>query len=160
MTKWENYEEVATHLLNRFAADFGLERVEGKQGIIGYRSGTTWEIDAKGVRAGNTGFIIVECRRYTSSRQNQEKAAAMAYRINDAGAAGGIIISPLGLQEGARKVSNAENIIDVHLNEDCNQHEYVMKFLNKVMIGLHQELKFKEYLHVEQFDEAGNLVER
>ena len=90
MTKrWESYEEVATHLLSQFTQELGLDRVEGKQEVVGQRSDTTGEIDAKRVRQGNTGFGIVECRRYATSKQNQEKAAALAYRIIDAGANGG-----------------------------------------------------------------------
>jgi hypothetical protein len=58
MTKrWESYEEVATYPLSQFAQEFGLDRVEGKQEVGGRRSDTTWEIDAKGVRQGNTGFV-------------------------------------------------------------------------------------------------------
>jgi hypothetical protein len=103
-------------LLNEFATEFGLERVEGKQGIVGQRSGTTWEIEAKGLREGDSGFVIVECRRYTNSKQNQEKVGGLAYRIIDTGAVGGIIVSPLGLQEGAERVAAAENIVRVQLS--------------------------------------------
>src|SRR5215210_705819 len=99
MAKWESYEQVAAYLLNQFASEFGLERVEGKQKVVGQRSGTDWEIDAKGFRSGDTGFVIVECRRYTTSKQNQGKVGALAYSIIDSGAEGGIIVSPLGLQE-------------------------------------------------------------
>jgi hypothetical protein len=81
MTKWRSYEEAAAHLLNQFAHEFGLERVEGKQKVVGQHSGTTWEIDAKGIRQGDSGFLIVECRRYTNSKQNQDKIAGLAYRI-------------------------------------------------------------------------------
>ena len=135
METWKTYEEVAAYLLNQFATKFGLERVEGKQAVSGQRSGTTWEIDGKGLHKGDQGFVIVECRRYTTSKQNQEKVGGLAYRIIDTGAAGGIIVSPLGLQEGAEKVAAAENITDVRLNENCNQFEYVMSFLKNVMIG-------------------------
>jgi len=58
MKKWESYQEVATYLLDKFAREFGLNRVEGKQKIQGQYSGTEWEIDAKGVREGNEGFVI------------------------------------------------------------------------------------------------------
>ena len=71
MTKrWESYEEVATYLLRQFAQEFGLDRVEGTQEVVGQRSDTTWEIDAKGVRQGYTGFVSIECRRYTTSKPN------------------------------------------------------------------------------------------
>jgi hypothetical protein len=72
-TTWKSYEEVAAYLLAQNAAEFGLKRVEGKQSIPGYRSGTSWEIDAKGIREGNEGFVIIECRSYTNSKQNQQK---------------------------------------------------------------------------------------
>ena len=135
-TTWRTYEEVAAYLLEQNAQEFGLERIEGKQIIHGRKSGTSWEIDARGIREGNEGFIIIECRRYTTSKQNQEKLGSLAYRIVDTGAAGGIIVSPLGVQEGAAKVATSENIINVQLNANCTATDFVMKFLNKVMVGL------------------------
>jgi hypothetical protein len=158
MTTWRSYEEVAAYLLNQFASEFGLERADGKQHVVGQRSGTTWEIDAKGVRQGDSGFVIVECRRYMSSKQNQEKIGGLAYRIIDTGAAGGIIVSPLGLQEGAERIAAAENIVSVQLNEDSTQHEYVLRFLNKIMIGIHDTLSFKESLEIEVRDADGHVI--
>lgn len=134
--KWKTYEEVAAYLLNQFAKGFGLSRVEGKQVVKGRKSGTEWEIDAKGVGEGNEGFIVVECRRYTKSKQSQEKVASLAYRITDTGAKGGIVVSPLGLQEGASKIATAENIVEVRLAPDSTPDDFNMQFLNKVMIGL------------------------
>ena len=96
------YEEVAAYLLNRFAKEFELKFVEGKQKIQGRRSGTKWTIDAKGVAEGNEVFFIVECRRYTTSKQNQEKVGGLAYRISDSGAAGGIICKPIWTSRGWR----------------------------------------------------------
>jgi hypothetical protein len=160
MTKWESYQEVATYLLNQFAIEFGLDRVEGRQDVVGKRSGTTWEIDAKGFRQGDSGFVIVECRRYTTSKQNQEKVGGLAYRIIDTGAEGGIIVSPLGLQEGAERVTAAENIVNVQLSEDSTQHEYVLRFLNKIMIGIHDTLNYKESVEFEVRDRHGNVVGR
>lgn len=144
MTKaWESYEEVAVYLLEQFANEFGLERVEGKQGISGNLSGTPWKIDGKGFRQGDTGFVIVECRRYTTSKQNQEKIGALAYRIRDTGVDGGIVVSPLGLQEGAQRIADAENIVSVQLNKDCNNSEYVLRFLNKIMVGMHATMALR-----------------
>jgi hypothetical protein len=56
---WQSYEEVAAYLLNCFAKKFGLVRVESKQKVKGKRSGTTWAIEARGVREGNERFVIV-----------------------------------------------------------------------------------------------------
>jgi hypothetical protein len=42
MTKrWEAYEDVATYLLSQFAQEFGLDRVEGTEEVVGQRSDTT-----------------------------------------------------------------------------------------------------------------------
>lgn len=145
---WESYEEVAAFLLNKFASEFGLNHVEGKQKIYGQRSGTEWEIDAKGFRERNDGFLIVECRRYTSSRQSQEKLGSLAYRIIDSGAKGGILVSPLGFQEGAKKVAEAENIIEVKLSSNSTPYEYFLEFLNKVMVGVRDDVHVKDDVFV------------
>jgi hypothetical protein len=134
---WRTYEEVAQHLLSQFGEHFELKDIEGKQKVKGIRSGTDWEIDAKGRKADtNEMFVIVECRRHTSFGQKQEHLAGLAYRIIDTGASGGIVVSPLPLQEGAKKVSQAEGIVEVTLNKDCSTTDYVMQFLNRVMIGV------------------------
>lgn len=148
-TTWRSYEEVAAYLLEQNAQAFGLERVEGKQRIEGHRSGTSWEIDAKGTRKGNEGFLIIECRRYTSMKQNQEKLGSLAYRIIDTGAAGGIIVSPLGIQEGAAKIAASENIINVQLDANSTVTDFVMKFLNKVMIGISERIALNDIVSIE-----------
>ncbi len=137
---WQSYEEVATYLLNKFASDFGLSRVESKQSLSGVNSSTSWEIDAKGFRQGNDGFVIVECRRYTNSKQNQEKVASLAYRISDTGAVGGIVVSPLGLQKGAKLIAGKENIIDVKLHPKSTSTEFSMQFLNKIFLGILEQV--------------------
>lgn len=148
--KWQTYEQVAAYLLNQFAAEFGLSRVEGKQVVPGQQSSTDWEIDAKGVHEGDQGFIIVECRRYTTSRLNQEELAALAYRITDTGAEGGIIVSPLRLQEGAQKVAQAANIVEVHLDPNSTPDQFAMQFLNKMMIGLSETITATESVTVQR----------
>ena len=160
MPQWESYEQVGTYLLNQFAAEFGLDRVEPKQEVPGDRSGTSWEINAKGVRQGNDGFLVVEFRRYTTSRQSQEKLGGLAYRIIDTAAKGGIIVSPLGLQEGAQKIAAAENVVNVTLNENCNRYEYLMRFLDKIMVGVHDAEGLSDSVTFELRDKVGNVVQR
>jgi hypothetical protein len=138
-TNWKSYEEVATYLLNQVAKDIGLSRVEGPQAVEGVLSGTTWSLDAKGVREGDEGFVIVECRCYTTSKQNQEKIAGLAWRIKDTGAHGGIVVSPMGLQSGAQKVAAAANIVSVELDPNCTPQEFCMRFLNLVFVGIHSK---------------------
>jgi hypothetical protein len=143
-TKWQSYEEVATYLLNQCASEFGLSKVEGKQRVPGLYSQTEWELDAKGVSEQNEGFIIIECRRYTTAKQNQEKIGSLAWKIIDTGAQGGIIVSPLGLQIGAQKVAQATKIVSVQLSPDSTPTEFAMQFLNKIFIGSQEQLGLHE----------------
>lgn len=141
---WESYEEVAAYLLGQMANEFGLRKFEGKQKIKGHRSGTEWEIDAKGVSDNDDIFLIVECRRYTTSRQSQEKVGALAYTIHDTGARGGIIVSPLGLQSGAEKIANAENIHSVILDPNSTTTDYFLEYLNSIRIGVSDRVTISE----------------
>ena len=154
---WKTYEEVATYLLNEMAAEFDLEAVEGKQKILGLQSDTEWEIDAKGVSEGGDQFVIIECRRHTTSKLNQESMGSLAYRLHDMGALSGIIVSPLGLQEGAKKVANAENIISVTLDPDSTRTDYVMKFLDQIKIGTSGELTFTGPLGIRVIRKDGSI---
>lgn len=157
-TEWRSYQEVARYLLGEFKAHFGLEDVEGEQKVKGMRSGTDWKIDAKGRKTcTDEMFVIVECRRHTSSGQKQEHLAGIAYRIIDTGAAGGIIVSPLPLQEGAKKVAHAEGIVEVTLEKDSTTTDYVMQFLNQVMVGVSDRICLRDSVRVIVRDANGNV---
>ena len=138
MKDWERYEQTAQYLLNEFATHFGLGRVEGKQLVPG-ESGTEWEIDAKGVKVDGEGFLIVECRRWKSSL-SQGQVAELAYRVRDARAQGGILVTPTELQKGARKVAEYESIHHVILDKDSTTEAYVIELLDKVFIGVRETL--------------------
>ncbi|GHU15509.1 hypothetical protein FACS189441_7270 [Betaproteobacteria bacterium] len=156
--QWQTYEEVATYLLNRFAEDFGLGRVEGKQ-IVPAESGTKWEIDAKGCKDNDTSFVIVECKRYTTNKINQETVAGLAYRIKDTNASGAILVSPIGLQAGAKKIAEKENIIPVTLNQEATTVQYILAFLTNVCIGICEEVRVSTFVIFEVRDEDGNIIE-
>ncbi len=154
---WERYEGVARDLLNRFREHFGLDRVEPKQQIAG-RSGTSWEIDAKGVCEGeNCAVMLVECRQYRSKRLNQEVVAGLAYRITDTCASGGIIVSPLPLQEGAKKVAGANHIIHVQLGPDSTPEDFVIAFFSKVFVSLSDRVAMSDHVTAVLADKDGNI---
>ena len=132
---WRTYEEVAAEILGRLKQELGLSSIEGKQSVPG-RSGTDWELDAKGIKEGSDAFVVVECRRYTTTKLKQEAVASLAWRIQDTGAAGGLLVSPLGLQEGARKVAGFANILSVVLNADATPQQFALSFLGNLFVGL------------------------
>ncbi len=158
--KWETYEEVSRYLLDEIAHKFDLSHFEGKQKIKGKRSGTKWEIDAKGIKEGSDIFFIVECKRHTKSRQSQDLIGSLAYRIHDSGASGGIIVSPLGMQEGAKKIAQAENIHEVQLDPKSTTENYIMKFLNDILVGVTDKICIKDSVTVVVQDKNGNVVDR
>ena len=131
--QWESYEDVAAYLLNQFAQEFGVEAVEGKQTVEGQL--TSWEIDAKGINTPNGGFMIVECKRW-GNRIPQHVVGNLAFAIIDTGATGGIIVSPVGLQTGAKRIADGTGIFEVRLNRNSTRHEFAMQFLNKFAVGV------------------------
>ncbi|WP_434026804.1 hypothetical protein [[Pseudomonas] boreopolis] len=160
--QWKTYEEVAAYLLNEFAVHFGVGRFEGKQLVAG-ESGTEWEIDAKGCSADASHFIVVECKRHTKSGISQAITAALAWSIQDVGASGGILVSPIGLQEGAKKVASKANVVEVLLNQDATTTDYFLEFLNKVFLSVSDtvNVKFTEHLSitVKDEDKDGKVVD-
>ena len=157
--KWRTYEEVAQYLLNEFAREFGLEKVEGKQKLKGIVPGTEYKIEAKGVAENEEKFIIVECRRYTTSKLDQDSISALAYRIKDTGAKGLIVVSPLGLQKGARKIAKAENIVSVILNKDSTTKDYILKFLEQIKVGTHGQLILTPSLKAKLIKSDGSIID-
>jgi hypothetical protein len=133
---WKKYEDVALSVLNELRTEFGIDNFEEKQQVKGKKSGTVWEIDCKGVRNEDKTFVIVECKRYTATKLTQESVGGLAYRITDVGAAGGFIVSPLGLQEGAQKIAQSANIKSVQISLDSSPEHYLARFLDQIRIGV------------------------
>jgi Restriction endonuclease len=123
---------VARRLVDQFAAAFGLDRVEGKQRIKGKL--TDWEIDAKGVRDVDGATIIVECRR-KKRKLDQDALGAIAFKIQDTAAQGGIVVTPLDLQSGAERIAHGKEIIAVQLDATSTATDYAMRFFGRLMVG-------------------------
>ncbi|MNT58423.1 hypothetical protein D3C72_1958550 [compost metagenome] len=81
--------------------------------------------------------MVVECKRHTTANLPQAIVASLAYSIQDTGASGGFIVSPLDLQSGAKKVAAARNIVHVQLRAESTPLEFEMKFLDKLFVGFH-----------------------
>jgi hypothetical protein len=160
-TTWQSYEEVARHLLEQFANHFDLGRVERKQVVPG-ASGTNWELDAKAARRDSEAFLVVECRRHTTSRLSQEDVAGLAFRVSDVGANGAILVSPLELQAGAKIVAESAGVQHVILRADSTTTEYLMRHLNVVFLGVADtwSVGFTESVTIHVTREDGSVEER
>ena len=152
----ERYEEVVPELLRMIADRFGVTHFEGKQKIPGKL--TDWRIDAKGAKDGTDIFLIVECRRYTKKRQSQGQIAELDFRIRDTGASGGIVVSPLGLQKGAKRIARAKNIHSVTLTPDSTLSDYFMEFLGDIWVGRTERLQWNDRVLWTLRDENGRII--
>jgi hypothetical protein len=105
--------------------------------------------------------VIVECRRRTTSKLAQGSVGELAYRIIDTGASGGILVTSLGLQSGAKKVAGHSNIQHVILDPNSTTTEYVLRFLNRTFIGVAEtcSVLLKESLTIEVIQDA-NVIEK
>ena len=135
---WQNYEELARHVLLHFADIVGISSVEAKQRLQG-QSGTPWEIDAKGICSDGAGFLVIECKERKSSRLNQGTIATLAYTVRDVGAAGAVIITSIGLQEGAKKVASQHGFHKVYLPKESTFEDFVARCGNRVVHKLPTE---------------------
>ncbi|MCC3256522.1 hypothetical protein ABQF08_21960 [Xanthomonas campestris pv. campestris] len=129
-SNWATYEQVARKVISDLHRELGVDIVEGKQRLQG-KSGAIWEVDAKATSGSSDGFFVIEVRRHTTSGQKQEHLAALAYRIQDLGGSGGIIVSPLPLQHGARLVAFHEKIVEMTLAADSTTENYMAQFLER-----------------------------
>ena len=50
----------------------------------------------------------------------------------------------MGLQSGAEKVASSEGILEVTLDADSTPYEFAMRFLNKLMVGMHDSMSFSD----------------
>ena len=136
LTQSDHYEAVTRKILHDLREHLGLDRVEGEAKYIGHRSGTEWKIEATGYRVATGALVLVECRRYSERRVEQEEVAAFAYRIGDIGADGGLIVTPIGLQRGAQLVAGAERIGVAMLNAEATETNYALEIAGQLFRGL------------------------
>ncbi|CAJ3548703.1 Uncharacterised protein [Burkholderia pseudomallei] len=154
---WKSYEEIAAFVLNQCAAEFGLSRVEGKQDVAG-KSGTEWEVDARGWTEGDTAHFLVECKKHEKTAISQAITGSLAYQIQDTDAEGGFLVSPHGLQSGAKKVAAASNIHEIKLDPKSSSAAYFGEWLGKLRVGFTEEvgLQVSEHLFIKEIDKDGN----
>jgi hypothetical protein len=139
---WVIYEDAARKALADMRDVLGIASVEGKQALVG--ASTNWEVDAKAWRDGSDDFLVIEIRRHTTSGLKQEELAAIAYRINDVGAVGGIVVTPLPLQKGAKAIAVNKDIAHVRLSAESTTESYLAEFMGRKFHGA----SVTESLHV------------
>ncbi|MBI1177815.1 hypothetical protein GC207_10295 [bacterium] len=134
---WAIYENASRKALKGIISEFGLDTVDGKQELNG-KSGACWEIDAKAISSTTGRFFIVECRRRLKKGLDQEAIAALAYRSKDTGASGALVVTPKGLQRGARTVAKFENIHLIKVSAESTIDQFLWEFRDIVGGGVNE----------------------
>ncbi|OBQ17652.1 MAG: hypothetical protein AN488_18305 [Anabaena sp. WA113] len=134
--KWETYEEVTRQLLQDIKYYLGISHVESKQKIQG-QSGTKWEVDVIAYDNNTGKTILVECKNWKST-VSQETLGGFGYRIKNTDSEGGIIVTRIGLQKGAKKVAEYEKITVITLTIGITDYDddYIAKLSNQIFIKL------------------------
>ena len=133
--EWKDYESVAREILRYLASELSIISVDGEAVLPG-RSGTNWHVEGTATCVDGDGFLILECRRHTKKGLNQESLGGLAFRIQDTGGSGGIVVSPLPLQKGAELVAQSENIVPVQIEEWSTAENYLARVLGKTFHGI------------------------
>lgn len=133
--EWKRYESAAREILQHFASELGIISIAGEAVLPGH-SGTKWHVEGTATCLDDGGFLIMECRRYTTTRLNQESLGGLAFRIQDTGGAGAIIVTPLPLQQGARLVAESQNIIPIEIEAWSTAQNYLARILGKTFHGV------------------------
>ena len=157
---WMSYEEIAAHVLNQCADQFGLGRFEGKQMVAG-KSGTESQVDARGWSKDSSTHVVVECKKHSDTAISQALTASLAFVITDTGATGGFLVSPHGLQAGAKKVAKAASIHEIKLDPASTTSAYFGEWLGSLRAGFtdHVKLKISDHLLIKQIDKDGNVTQ-
>jgi hypothetical protein len=94
-------------------------------------------------------FSVNNQGRMTQSLLSTVASTDFDWAFTHTGARGALIVTPLGLQEGANKVGQAANVVSVTLNADCTPTEFVMAFLDKVFLGVSDTCVVSDHVKVE-----------
>lgn len=133
-TDWEKYENYTRAILNDEKIQKYLEthfnlpniKIQSKEKFSG-KSGAEWEVDAYGYD--DNELILIECKHYKNgARVDQNIIAAFAYIIKDVRAKWGIIVTTSGLQSGAKKVADAENIRLIEVHKNSTDENFFVRF--------------------------------
>ena len=130
------YEWVTRRIFHDLREYLGIDRMSSDRTKHVGTSGAEWTVDASCYRIEDDTLVILECRRKTNSKVEQEEVGGLAYRFMDIGADMAYMVTPIGFQKGAQKVANANKINMVTLNADATDTEYILAVADQLFRGL------------------------
>jgi len=157
---WKNYEDVTKQILSDVRDCLGLGRIEGKQKVRGKISGAKWEVDLVAYGATDEKLILVECKQRSNSKLRQSDLAKLAYTIEDTGADRGIIVTTIGLQDGAKKIAGAEKITEMRVDPTSTSENYIAQITNQIFGKRSERVHISDSVELKLRNSNGNLIDR
>ncbi|MBO6766051.1 restriction endonuclease [Maricaulis sp.] len=158
---WKTYEDLTYGIIDDIKASLGFTHVERDATVAGKRSGRD-RINVEVVAYRENGnFVLIEVKNRNRPMEG-EAMGGFVYRVQDADAEGGIVVSRSGLQKGAEQIAEAEKIDQLEIEEGSSLDSYVARFLERIFVKETEvaRISLTERTTVEIRDESGNIVER
>lgn len=138
--EWERYEDVARQVIDDIKSHLGLSLVNEDKIEFKKKDGGKCEIDISAYDMSDGKLVLVESRKKNKSL-NQEEVHGFAYRIQQTGAKRGIIVTTIGLQQGAQIAADGAKITLIRLNEGSTKEEYVAKITQQIFLKITDKCK-------------------
>jgi len=129
---WRNYEDAARKIigkLNSMKDELRIEKITDKQKIKG-KSGEEWEMEIMASDSESGKPILLECKCWAKPIP-RDVIVSLAYKIKDVGGDRAFIITPIGLQSGAKKLAGVEQIETILLTKDSTSSNFDLVLANR-----------------------------
>lgn len=137
--EWETYEDVARQLIDDIKIYLGLSLVNEDKREFKKNDGGKCEIDISAYDLSDGKLVLVECRK-KKKRLSNEEIDGFAYRIQQTNAKRGIIVTPLGLQQGARIAADGAKISLIRLDENSNKENYIARITQQIFLKVTDQM--------------------
>jgi hypothetical protein len=141
------YEDITRKIISENREFFGLNRVEPGPTSVPAIHGGKYKIEVLAYRKGDERLILFECRD-REDRLDQEETGGFAYRIQVTGAAKGYLVTPVGLQSGARIVADYEKIGQITIPRGATAGNYLARFLDQILLKSTENLGLGDSVQV------------
>ena len=131
--EWERYEDVARQLIDDIKFHLGLSLVNEDKRKFKKNDGGECEVDVSAYDMSDEKLVLVECRKKKESL-SQEEVHGFAYRIQQTNAKRGIIVTTIGLQQGARIAADGAKITLIRLDGNSTKEEYIAKITQQIFV--------------------------
>ncbi|MEH2402937.1 restriction endonuclease [Nostoc sp.] len=131
--EWETYEDVARQLIDDIKFHLGLSLVNEDKRKFKKNDGGECEVDVSAYDMSDEKLVLVECRK-KKEPLSQEEVHGFAYRIQQTNAKRGIIVTTIGLQQGARIAADGAKIALIRLDGNSAKQEYIAKITQQIFV--------------------------